>query len=227
MRKRNAMIALAIAAIAAGVIVAVASSGGGGHARGSAARAKGEAARAGGRTEAQAAAAYLGLTTAELHRQLQSGHTLAQIADTTGGKSATGLVEALLSKRAAQLSAAVKAKKLSSASERRRLASLRRRLEAELERTPGYTDLPAAARYLGVSTAQLRADLRAGRSLAQIAAATPGKSATGLIDTRVSTREANLEAALASGKISRATESLLASSVRQRITSEVQRKPTP
>ncbi len=229
MRKRNVMIALAIAAIAAGVIVAVASSGGGGHARGSAAHAnaKGEAALAGGRTEAQAAAAYLGLTKAQLHKQLQSGHTLAQIADTTGGKSATGLVEALLSTRAAQLSAAVRANKLSSASERRRLARLRRRLEAELERTPGYTGLPAAARYLGVSTAQLRADLRAGRSLAQIAAATPGKSAAGLIDTRVSAREANLEAALASGKISRATESRLASSLRQRITSEVERKPTP
>ncbi len=225
MRKRNAIIALAVAAIAAGVIVSIVSSGAGGHAGASAARAhaKGGAARVGGRTEVEAAAGYLGLTKAQLRAQLRSGHTLAQIADATGGKSATGLVEALVSTRAAQLRAAVNAKQLSPASERTRLAKLRTRLEAKLERTPGYTGLPAAARYLGLSTAQLRADLHAGRSLAQIAAATPGKSVQGLIDARASTREANLEAALASGKISRATESRLASSLRQRITGEVER----
>ncbi len=224
MRKRNVMLALAIAAVAAGAIVAVSSSGGNGHA----ARAlnRSETSRAGARSEAQAAAAYLGLTKAQLRKQLQSGRTLAQIA-ATGGRSKSGLVEALLSTRAAQLSAAVRARRLSPASERRRLARLRKRLEAQLERAPGYSALPAVARYLGLSLAQLHADLHAGRSLAQIAAATPGKSEAGLIDARVSAREANLKAALAAGKISRATESALASSLRQRITAEVQRKPTP
>ncbi len=224
MRKRSIMIALAIAAVAAGVIVAVSGSSGSGRA--ASAVAKRERARTSAGSEAQAAAAYLGLTSAQLRARLQSGHTLAQIADGTGGKSATGLVQALVSRRAAQLAAAVRAKTLSPASVRRRLARLRTRLEAQLERTPGYSDLPAIAGYLGLSTAQLRADLRAGHSLAQIAAATPGRSGAGLIEARVSAREANLKAALASGKISRATESALASNLRQRITAEVQRKPT-
>jgi hypothetical protein len=221
MRKRNLMIALAVAAIAAGVIIAVTRSGAGHGPRG-----RGEAARAARPTEAQAAAAYLGLSREQLRKQLQSGRTLAQIADASGGRSATGLVEALLRARVAKLEAAVRAKRLSVADERRRVARLRIRLEAQLERSPGYANLAASAHYLGLSAEQLRSDLRARRSLAQVAAATPGKSAAGLIEARVSAQQANLEAALASGKISRATERLLASSLRQRITAEVQREPT-
>jgi hypothetical protein len=226
--KRKLMIAVAVAAIVAGVIVAVASSGGG-HAGANVARARAKAAaRAYGRTEVGAEANYLGLTQTQLRAQLRSGRTLAQIADATGGgKSATGLIEALLSARAAQLNAQVDAQKLSPAAEHKRLARLRRRLMIELEHTPGYSNLPVSARYLGISTAQLRADLHAGHSLAQIAAATPGKSSAGLIDARVSAREAALAAALASGKLDRATERALSSGLRQRVTREVERKPTP
>jgi hypothetical protein len=225
--KRNLMIAVAVAAIAAGVIVAVTSSGGGhAHARSARAGAVAATARARGHTEVEAAAGYLGLTKTQLRKQLRSGRTLAQIA-AANGRSSTGLLEALLSVRAARLSAEVTAGRLSPAAEQKALARLRRRLAAELERTPGYSGLPVAAHYLGVSTAQLRADLHAGRSLAQIAAATPGKSPAGLIDVRVSDREATLEAALASSKISQAAERELAAGLRQRITSEVERKPTP
>jgi hypothetical protein len=228
MSKRKLMIAVAVAAIAAGAIVAVVSSGGG-HAGANVARARANAAaaRARGRTEVATAADYLGLTKAQLRVQLRSGRTLAQVADATGGKSTTGLIEALLSARAAQLNAEVDAKRLSPATERTRLARLRRRLTLELERTPGYSNLPVSARYLGIGTAQLQADLHAGHSLAQIAAATPGKSSAGLIDARVSAREAALAAALASGRLDRATERALAGGLRQRVTSEVERKPTP
>src|SRR5204863_219937 len=44
----------------------------------------------------QAAASYLGLTPAQLLTQLQSGKTLAQVANATSGKSAEGLVAALV-----------------------------------------------------------------------------------------------------------------------------------
>lgn len=228
MSKRNLMIAVAVAAIAAGVIVAVLASGGGhAGARSARARANAAAARASGRSEVATAAGYLGLTKTQLRAQLRSGRTLAQIADATGGRSTTGLIEALLSARTAQLNAEVEAKRLSPAAERTRLAHLRRRLTARLERLPGYSNLPVSARYLGISTAQLRADLRAGRSLEQIAAATPGRSSAGLIDARVSAREAALAAALASGELDRASERALASGLRQRVTSEVERKPAP
>lgn len=227
MSKRNLMIVVAVAAIAAGVIVAVTGSGGGrAHARPTRAGGVAAATRAGGRTTVEAAAGYLGLTKTQLRKQLRSGRTLAQIA-AANGRSSTGLLEALLSARAARLSAEVSAKRLSPAAEQKALARLRRRLTAQLERTPGYSGLSVAAHYLGVSTAQLRAGLHAGRSLAQIAAATPEKSAAGLIDARVSDREATLKAAVASGKISGTVERELAAGLRRRITSEVERKPTP
>ena len=41
------------------------------------------------------AAGYLGLTPQQLITQLQTGKTLAQIADATSGKSASGLIDAL------------------------------------------------------------------------------------------------------------------------------------
>jgi hypothetical protein len=228
MSKRNLMIAVAVAAIAAGAIIAVVSSGGG-HARARSARTRAQAQASGVRAPAntEAAAGYLGLTTTQLRDELRSGRSLAQIAAATGGKSASGLVEALVSARAAQLSAKVKAGKLSPATERARLARLRRRLTAELEGVPGYSGLPETAHYLGIGATQLRADLHTGRSLAQIAAATPGRSAAGLIDARVSAREATLRQALASGKISGTVERELASALRRRITGEVERKPTP
>ncbi len=42
-------------------------------------------------------------------------------------------------------------------------------------------DLSAAATYLGLSTSTLRTDLRSGKTLAQVAAATPGKTTSGLV----------------------------------------------
>ena len=43
-----------------------------------------------------AAATYLGITTTDLLTQLQAGKTLAEIANATSGKSADGLIAALL-----------------------------------------------------------------------------------------------------------------------------------
>ena len=172
MRKRNAIIALAVAAIAAGMIVSMVSSGPGGHAGASAARAhaKGGAARVGGRTEVRPRPASSGLPRPSSVRSCDRdtrSHSRRR-----DGRVGDGLVEALVSTRAAQLRAAVNRQTAVPGERAERLAKLRTRLKAKLERTRLHR--PArAARYLGLSTAQLRADLHAGRSLAQIAAATP------------------------------------------------------
>ena len=55
-------------------------------------------------------------------------------------------------------------------------------------------DLSTAAGYLGVAPAQLQTQLRSGKTLAQIAAATPGKSEAGLIAAIVAIRQAKLAA---------------------------------
>jgi hypothetical protein len=57
----------------------------------------------------EAAAAYLGTTTADLETKLRSGQTLAQIANTTAGKSRDGLFNALVADATAKIDAAQKA----------------------------------------------------------------------------------------------------------------------
>ena len=57
----------------------------------------------------QAAATYLGTTVADLQTKLQSGQTLAQIANATSGKSRDGLVKALVDDATAKIDAAQKA----------------------------------------------------------------------------------------------------------------------
>ncbi|MGA2455242.1 MAG: hypothetical protein ABSG93_17155 [Solirubrobacteraceae bacterium] len=87
--------------------------------------------------------------------------------------------------------------------------------------------LPASTRHLGVSVARLDDELRSGRSLAQISDATPGRSAAGLIDARVSSREAKVKAALATGKLTKAAAGALLATPRQRVTSEVDSAAAP
>jgi hypothetical protein len=77
-----------------------------------------------------AASTYLGLTAAQIKTQLQSGKTLAQIA-VAQGKTADGLVQALVAAETAQLAKAVQDGHLTSTQEQQILAQL----------TPRVTDL--------------------------------------------------------------------------------------
>jgi hypothetical protein len=61
----------------------------------------------------------------------------------------------------------------------------------------GGANIAAAARYLGLSKAQLKSELGTGRTLAQIADGTPGSSEAGLIASIVAARRAKLAAASA------------------------------
>jgi hypothetical protein len=233
--KRNAMLAVAVAAIAAAAIVAAVTSGAGHHgARSAGAHATGQPGRASTPGDLALAADYLGMTRTQLQKQLQSGRTLAQIANATSGKSAAGLVDAIAGTRAARLSAIASVQKLPPAKEKRMLARLRRRIEARVSRTdrtagrlPTHAAVDLAAAYLGVGAQALRGELASGRSLAQIAAATPGKSAAALIDALVSARTAAIKAAVTSGKIAQATATTLLGTARQVITREVDRMPSP
>jgi hypothetical protein len=77
--------------IAAGSFVAANSSSAAGTAHGF-----GHGGPGRGHDDLAAAAAYLGITQDALVTQLQSGKTLAQIANATSGKSAAGLIAALV-----------------------------------------------------------------------------------------------------------------------------------
>jgi len=142
-----------------------------------------------------AAAAYLGSTTDSLLTQLQAGKTLAQIADATSGKSKAGLIAALVTHEKQELADAVSAGRLTQAQSDQIASTLAQRFTDFVNGVrpplgPGHphgdgAGLQAAATYLAISEASLRTQLEAGKTLAQVANATSGKSASGLIDALV------------------------------------------
>jgi hypothetical protein len=82
-----------------------------------------------------------------------------------------------------------------------------------------------ASVYLGIPVAQLRADLEGGRSLAQVADATSGRSAAGLVAFLVAQRKERLASKLASGRISKAQAEARSARLVRRITRAVDRVP--
>jgi hypothetical protein len=81
-------------------------------------------------------------------------------------------------------------------------------------------ELHAAAAYLGLTAAQVRTDLESGKTLAQIAQA-EGKSVPGLVDALVAAARKDLDAAVATGRLTKAQEQSILSRLKQRITDRV------
>jgi hypothetical protein len=70
-----------------------------------------------------------------------------------------------------------------------------------------YGVLNVAVSYLGLSKDTIKADLKSGQSLADIANATSGKSADGLVAAYAAALKTKLDAWVAKGKISSTQES--------------------
>jgi uncharacterized coiled-coil protein SlyX len=156
-------------------------------------------------------ASYLGLTPAQLREQLKAGKTLAQIA-VAQGKSVSGLEDAIYADVQAHLDQAVANGRLSAAQEQAILARLKARLDdlvnssfPAIGRPAGKRFGAAVAAYLGLSPAQLRTELRAGKSLAQIATE-HGKTVAGLKSAILDAVKARLDKAVASGRLTAAQE---------------------
>ena len=83
---------------------------------------------------------------------------------------------------------------------------------------PGGDDFTAAATYLGVTETALSTQLQAGKTLAQVAAATSGKSAAGLIDALVAHETTELDAAVTAGRITKAQRDQMVTTLKARFT---------
>lgn len=172
------------------------------------------------------AAAYLGLSEAQLRSELQAGKSLGEIANATPGKSEAGLEQTL------------------EAADRQRLATVSAKLRgivaAEVSqvggphggfgsdarregRAAGKRGLATAAQYLGLSTLQLRHDLRSGMTLAQVANATSGKSEAGLVEALVKGAKAALAGRVESGKLTQAKANEILPKLTSRVSAEVKR----
>jgi hypothetical protein len=86
---------------------------------------------------------------------------------------------------------------------------------------PGASLGSTVTSYLGLQPAQIKADLAAGKTLAEIANATPGKSSSGLVDAIVGPFKAKLDALVAANKLSATTESTILAHVNARVTAAV------
>jgi hypothetical protein len=156
------------------------------------------------------AAGYLGVTPVQLRSELRSGRSLAEIANATTGKSAAGLIAAVEAAQHAKLAALA--------------ASVPARVTAEVN-APRHRNrrLAAAAGYLGISAAQVRSELRSGHTLAQLAAASPGRSQAGLVEALVAARKTALAAEVAAGTITQAQANAIAGKLARRVTAQVTR----
>ena len=82
-------------------------------------------------------------------------------------------------------------------------------------------DFAAAATYLGLSQADLQTALQSGKTLAQVANATSGKSAAGLIDALVTAEKTELAAAVTAGRLTQAQADQLSTTLKDRYTNMV------
>jgi hypothetical protein len=189
----------------------------------------------GGRGDDLAAAAtYLGVTQANLLTSLQSGKTLAQVAGATDGKTVAGLIDALVAAEKTELAEAVTAGEITQAQADQMTTTLKAHVTAEVNGTrpargaggPGHgpgggDELTAAAKYLDVTEAALTTQLQAGKTLAQVATATSGKSTAGLIDALVAAEKVELAAAVTAGTITQAQSDQIATTLTARFTALV------
>jgi hypothetical protein len=161
----------------------------------------------------KAAVQYIGVSRAELLKDVRAGQTLAQIA-TAHGKSVDGLEAAMLAAVKSKLDAAVAAGKLTSAREQALLARAQtlvdRLVNAKLGAKAGSRLgarakglLVVSAKYIGLTPQALRSELKAGKSLADVAAA-HGKTAAGLKAALLKPFQARLDKAVAAGRITSA-----------------------
>lgn len=200
MRRITAVLLLLGLLVGAGAAVAVAKAPG---------NAKLRAAKVQQRGLLPVAAAYLDVTPVALRRELRSGKSLAQVA-TAKGKSVDGLESALVSALRSKVQAAKAAGKIDAARADRLLQRAPQLVERLVNATPRARAirakgargglLKAAATYLGVTNAQLVTDLRAGKSLAQVATA-KGKSVDGLEQALLAALKQKVDAAVAAGRL--------------------------
>ncbi len=164
-----------------------------------------------------AAVAYLQLDKATILADLKAGQSLAQIA-AAHGKTADGLVSALLAPAKLRLDAAVAAGRLTSDQETAFLARLTTAVTAIVNHVPAQhaantrpVRVPTGAilkpvlAYLQLDLRSLFTQLRSGKTLAAVAVA-QGKTAAGLVDAVVSSVKAQLDARVAAGKLTAAQE---------------------
>lgn len=164
---------------------------------------------------------YLGLSKEQVSEALRSGKSLGEIADATSGKGREGLISYDVAQVSALIDKAVADGKITQEMADRAKAGLRERIvkfvDHKYEKRPGKDRdkdkrpkpvqalmgdlMKAATDYLGLERGQVVRQMAQGKSLGQIANETPGKSRDGLIQAVTTAANANIDQAVANGKL--------------------------
>ena len=181
-------------------------------------------------------ASYIGITPAQLGAGLKEGKSLAEIAK-ANGKTAEGLVQALVDDAKAGLDAAVAAGWLTEAQAGKLTEGLTQHLTKLVNATPdalkgpkrGPLDprggpLEPAAAYLGLTRAELHTALRSGKSLAEIATER-GKTVDGLVAALTADAKERLADAVAGKKLTQEQADKLLAGLTESVTKMVNAKP--
>src|SRR3989449_1890261 len=165
-----------------------------------------------------AAAAYIGITEAQLRTELGTDKSLADVA-VAHGKTRDGLIAALVAAQQQDIATLVDRKGIGARPNPANGAG------PGFGRGPGRNvtgdSLAAAATYLGTTTADLETKLRAGQTLAQVANATAGKSRDGLVSALVADATAKIDAAQKAGTITADQSTQLKSNLSTRLAQRV------
>jgi hypothetical protein len=169
------------------------------------------------------AAGYLGISVSDLTADLKGGKTLAQEA-TAKGKTASGLIDAIVAAEKKVLDAQNAAGWLTDAQETNVLAGLKDAVTDLVNNGPGVPPsgaraglLQTAATYLGMSVGDLQSDLASGKTLAQEATA-KGKTVDGLVQALLAPLKTDLDKRVTAGDITSAQESAILNRETQRLT---------
>jgi hypothetical protein len=151
-----------------------------------------------------AAATYIGITEDELRTELGTDKSLAEVA-VAHGKTRDGLIQALVTASQTSITTLVDQKGIGA------------------QRGPGDRGVigdqfSVAATYLGTTVDDLRTKMQAGQTLAQIAAATSGKSRDGLVAALTTDAQAKIAAAQTAGTITAEQATQLTNGLADKIT---------
>jgi hypothetical protein len=195
-----------------------------------------------------AAASYLGISSDALVGELSSHKSLAAVAE-AHGKTVQGLVDAIVAARRARLAkvsahlpqrignevekpaaSAGTGKVAGEGGAGRRAQGVHANhtgSAAALQVLDVFTSKgrlgATAAAYLGLTPAKLRVQLQSGKTLAQLASSTPGKSTQGLEAKLLAARRQRVAERLATGRIAHARAARITQRLSARVDALVQR----
>lgn len=159
------------------------------------------------------AATYIGITEAQLRTELQAGKSLADVA-VAHGKTRDGLIAALVQAATTDITTLVDKPNPFPAGGPGGRGEMR---------FFGGNELQTAATYLGINESDLRTQLQSGKTLADIAKATTGKTVDGLVQAIVQDETAKIDQAQKDGKITADQATQIKSNLTQRVTDMVNR----